>query len=78
MTTIRWEPDARTDLRDYRHWLIREAGDIVARQWIATLIDWIDELRGFPSRGAPRDDLGRGVRTRPFRNAILLAYTVQG
>jgi toxin ParE1/3/4 len=77
MTDVRWEPDARGDLRRYRRWLAREAGAEIAGRCIAALIDQVDELRHFPDQGTPRDDLGRGVRTRVFRRTIVIAYAVR-
>lgn len=50
----------------------------VASAFVDRLIDRCLTLEAFPLRGTPREDIGPGIRTIPFKRRATIAYTVAG
>jgi plasmid stabilization system protein ParE len=69
---------ARGQIADIRDYLSHNAGAEAADRIVGALLDRCVELAVFPDRGTPRDALGKGVRTIPFRRNATIGYVVNG
>ena len=71
-------PRALNDLFAIYVYVAEAAGTAVADAYDARLRQACLGLASFPRRGAPRDDLGKGVRTLSFERRAVIAYRVEG
>ena len=68
---------ALEDLYDVYRWVAMEAGLEIADGYYQRLEARLYGLDHFPNRGAPREDLGRGIRAVPFERRIIILYRVE-
>ncbi|MXP41934.1 type II toxin-antitoxin system RelE/ParE family toxin [Altererythrobacter soli] len=71
-----WQSDARSDLIAIYRWIADAADPGTAIGFIEAIRGHTGKLASFPSRGRPREDIGPGIRTVPFRRRTLIAYRV--
>lgn len=70
--------EASDDLAALAAWIAEQAGDVVvATSYVRRLEARCRTLESFASRGSPRDDLGRGLRTIPFERQAVIVYAVE-
>ena len=48
----------------------------MARRYVNRLLDLCDSLAELPERGAPRDDLSKGLRLLGFQRRVAIAYRI--
>ena len=70
-------PQARDDLFSIYMWVAEAAGFNIADAYDARLRGACLALSDFPGRGAPRDDLGPGIRTIVFERKAVIAYRAE-
>jgi plasmid stabilization system protein ParE len=68
---------AQSRLNELYEYLWREASESIAEYVLEDILQRIESLARFPNRGAPRDYLGRPIRTLSDRFAVI-AYSVAG
>lgn len=73
---IVWQSDARSDLIAIYNWIADATDPETALGFINAIKDHTERLATFPMRGRPREDIGPGIRTVPFRRRTLIAYRV--
>jgi toxin ParE1/3/4 len=73
---IVWRPQARDDLLSLYEWIADQADPETAFDYTGKIEAHAAKLAAFPERGAPRDDLAKGVRTTPYRRRTVIAYRV--
>lgn len=73
---IRWTERARHDLLSLYLWIAERADHDTAFEYTSCIEQHTNALAGFPHRGTPRDDLGPGIRTIPYRRRTVIAYRV--
>jgi toxin ParE1/3/4 len=69
---------ARGQISAIRDYLSHRTGAETADRVVGALLDRCVQLAVFPDRGTPRDALGKGVRTIPFRRNATIGYVVSG
>jgi toxin ParE1/3/4 len=75
---IVWRPSARDDLLSLYDWIAGQADPATAYDYTAAIEAHVRKLSHFPERGSPREDLGEGIRTTPYRRRTIIAYRVAG
>jgi toxin ParE1/3/4 len=75
---IVWRPAARADLLSLYDWIAGEADRGIALDYVAAIEARTAKLADFPHQGAPRPDLGPGVRTIAHRRRTVIAYVTRG
>lgn len=73
---IVWRPGARDDLLSLYDWIAGQADPVTAYDYTAAIEVHVRKLSHFPERGSPREDLGEGIRTTPYRRRTIIAYRV--
>ena len=73
---IIWRPSARHDLFDLYDWIATEADADTAYSYTSRIESRCALLGDYPRQGAPRDDLGEGIRTLTFERRVVIAYRV--
>ena len=73
---IVWRPGARDDLLSLYDWIAGQADPPTAYDYTAAIEAHVRKLSHFPERGSPREDLGEGIRTTPYRRRTIIAYRV--
>ena len=68
--------EAEGDLDEIRRYVAEEGSEPVADRLVEALLERSEKLASFPGRGAPRPDLGRGVRTLVHKRAVIIVYRV--
>lgn len=48
----------------------------MAARYVDSIVDYCENLRTFPLRGTPRDDLRPGLRTLGFRRRVMILFEV--
>lgn len=71
---------ARADahLMAIRDYIAGQAGADTATRILDKLIDRCLSLEDFPARGTPHPQLGKGVRTIPYRRSATIVYVIAG
>lgn len=77
-TRVTFRPAAEADLNGLFDHLSREASPRLAGDYVRRVHAACVGLETFPHQGAPRDDLGPGVRLLGFERRIAVAYAVTG
>lgn len=70
-------PEARDQLDSLHAYIAAAADADTASRFIGRVIDYVETLADFPSRGAPRDDLRPGLRTLTWRRRVTIAFVVE-
>ncbi|MEA3063506.1 MAG: hypothetical protein QOJ94_3287 [Sphingomonadales bacterium] len=68
---------AEDDLLAIKLYIASQGAPEAAERLAEELIARCEDLCSFPDRGAPRDDLARGVRTLVHEKRTLIAYRVR-
>jgi plasmid stabilization system protein ParE len=71
-------PHAERRLGAIEAFIAEHSSPAIAERFVASLVDRALRLDSFPSRGTPRNDLMRGLRTIVHRRTVTIAYVVQG
>ncbi len=69
--------DAEDDLDAIRAYVAAEGSPARAERLIDALLGRCGKLAALPGRGAPRDDLGPGVRTIIHKRSVTIVYRVR-
>jgi toxin ParE1/3/4 len=77
VTRVKFRPAAEADLNGLFDHLSLEASPRVAGDYVRRVHAACVGLETFPLRGAPRDDLGPGVRLLGFERRVAIAYAVE-
>ena len=72
-----FRPQARRDLNSIVDYIARD-NRAAARKLATEVRAFGANLRYFPMRRRPRDDLEPGLRTLSYRGRVLIAYRVEG
>jgi plasmid stabilization system protein ParE len=75
--TVVFDVDARADLAELYEYLLPEAGERIARDYIDRLIDYCAAFETFPERGMRREDISPGLRTVGYRNRATIAFRIK-
>lgn len=75
---IIFDADARADLAELYDYLLQEAGDRTARDYVERLIDYCAAFETFPERGMRHDDISPGLRTVGYRHRATIAFRIKG
>ena len=74
---IELSPEARSDIVDLLDYLVPEAGEAVARAYVARLHAFLRGFDTFPKRGTVRSDLRPGLRVVGFERSASIAFVVE-
>jgi toxin ParE1/3/4 len=74
---VRFTKEAVRDLQNLYDWVQARAGPVVARNYVARLIEAAQKLSTFPHRGTVHEELGKGVRTIGFERRVSIVFVVQ-
>ena len=74
---VRFRPEAEADLNALFEYLLGETAPRVAGDYVRRVHAACTALQDFPNRGAPRSDLGPGVRLIGFERRVAIAYRVE-
>ena len=75
--TIHLSPAARQDIDDLLEYLVPEAGETVARAYIARLHAFLRGFDTFPKRGTVRSEYRDGLRVVGFERSLGVAFVVE-
>lgn len=73
---IVWMAEAAADLRHINQWLSDRADRETADRYVDEIYDHANRLTYLPLRGAPRPDLGDGLRSVAWRQHVTILYRV--
>lgn len=76
--TVRLRPAAAHHLAEIEARIAEEATFEIAERYVEAILKRCYSLDSFPERGAPRDDVRRGLRTLSFRRNVVIVYAVEG
>jgi toxin ParE1/3/4 len=76
--SIVWMAEASADLRHINQWLSDLADRETADRYVDEIYDHASRLTYLPLRGAPRPDLGDGLRSMEWRQRATILYRVTG
>lgn len=68
---------AIADLSELGRWIAQHAGRDFAEDYVSRMETACERLGTFPNRGAPRFDVGAGLRTVTYRRKVIIAYQVE-
>lgn len=71
---VEFHPLAEADLFDLYDYIERRSGPVIAGGYIDRIEALCGRLATLPERGAPRSDLGAGVRTLSMERRVLVIY----
>ncbi len=74
---IVWRQTAQGDLENLYDWIAGQAGGETAYEYTSRIKGHVDKLADLPGWGAPREELGPGVRTLAYRRRTVIAYLVK-
>jgi toxin ParE1/3/4 len=75
---IVWRQAAQDDLDNLYDWIADQAGNETAYNYTSRIKAHVDKLADLPGWGAPREELGPGVRTIAYRRRTVIAYLASG
>lgn len=75
--TIELSPAARRDIANLLDYLVPEAGEAVARSYVARLHSFLRGFDTFPKRGTVRSDFRPGLRIVGFERSASIAFVVK-
>ena len=73
-----WRQTAQDDLDNFYDWIADQAGGETAYDYTSQIKAQVHKLADLPGWGAPREELGLGVRTIAYRRRTVVAYLVTG
>jgi toxin ParE1/3/4 len=73
---VRFHPEADADLNNLFEYLRTQASARVAGDYVRRIHAACLALETFPHRGAPRPDVGRGIRVLGFERRVSILYRV--
>lgn len=76
--TVRLEPDAQDDLDEIEMLIAARDTPTSAARYIDRILEHCEGLQHFPERGAPRDELGPGIRVLGFEKRLSIAVRILG
>ncbi|CAN7202522.1 type II toxin-antitoxin system RelE/ParE family toxin [Rhizobium rhizogenes] len=71
--TVVFDVDARADLAELYEYLLPEAGERIARDYI----DRLTAFETFPERRMRREDISPGLRAVGYRNRATIAFRIK-
>ncbi len=71
-----FSPEARRDINSLYDWIALNASPMTARRFIEQLETFILKFDLFPRHGTMRADLGKDVRTVPYRKRHTVAFRI--
>jgi plasmid stabilization system protein ParE len=75
--TVVFSMAAEEDVAKLLAYLVPEAGERIARDYVDRLIGYCAGLETFPERGMRHDDLRPGLRTVGYRRRATIAFQVE-
>lgn len=72
-----FSPESEAQLAALFRHVAREASPATALRFTQAIVVQCEALAALPHRGAPRDDLRRGLRTLTFRGRVTIAYSAE-
>ncbi len=76
--TVGFDAAARADLAELYDYILAEAGEAIARDYLEKLMDYCAGFETFPERGLRRDEIHPGLRTVGYRRRATIAFRVKG
>ena len=73
---VLYSPLSESQLEDLYRGILATSGRPRAERVVGALVQTCDELRHFPFRGRPRDDLRPGVRVITYRRWATIVFAV--
>jgi plasmid stabilization system protein ParE len=70
-------PEAEAHLESIYLYIAADASPEIGRRYTDAIVRKCAGLAIFPRRGTPRDDLGPGIRTLPFRRRATIVYSIE-
>ena len=67
--------EARDQLDRLHSYIAEAASTAIAANYVDGIFGQIETLEEFPERGAPRDDLRKGLRTLVWRRRVTIALS---
>jgi plasmid stabilization system protein ParE len=75
--TVRFSPEAEQQITSLFEYIATEASSRIAARYVESILTFCGQLKTFPLRGSPRDDIRSGIRTISYKKRALIAYTVE-
>jgi toxin ParE1/3/4 len=73
---VKFAPEAEAQLVALYFHLAAAASPEIAGSFIEAIVEQCENLRTFPIRGTPRDEVRPGLRTVGFRRRVTIAFEV--
>lgn len=74
---IVFTPEAEEQLAEIYRYIAIEASPVTAERYVSAIISSCEDLRSFPLRGMPRDDIRPGLRVTNHRKRAVIVYAVE-
>lgn len=63
--TVRFSPEAEQQIIALFEYIGAQASTRIAERYVEAILSFCDQLKTFPLRGSPLDDIRSGIRTIP-------------
>ncbi len=74
--TVIFTPEAQDQLAALYGYIALAASPEVAKRYTNAIVTFCEELRTFPKRGVPRDDIRPGLRITHYKKRAVIAYAL--
>lgn len=75
--TITFSARADAQLRSLYRYIAKEADAATAEEYLIRVVQRCHAIADVPRGGRPREELGRGLRSVPFRRRVTIFYRVK-
>lgn len=73
---VAFAPEAEAQLISLYRYIAGAASPSIAKRFTDSIVAHCEGFVDMPLRGAPRDDIRRGLRVTSFRRRVVIAYAV--